>query len=115
MDTSKTSRFEAARGVMTLVSGGMCGQPGFFDVDQCLRALDQGRRAGTAQREPTSNFRSDLVPAVPRSNVTRGARPSCDIVFMWKVLILQASRSLLDERTEFLIKDRVSFSGARAR
>jgi transposase, IS5 family len=30
-------------------------------------------------------------------------------VFMWKVLILQASHSLSDERTEFLIKDRLSF------
>ncbi len=28
---------------------------------------------------------------------------------MWKVLILQASHSLSDERTEFLIKDRLSF------
>ncbi len=27
---------------------------------------------------------------------------------MWKVLILQASHSLSDERTEFLIKDRLS-------
>ena len=28
---------------------------------------------------------------------------------MWKILILQASHSLSDERTEFLIKDRLSF------
>jgi len=29
---------------------------------------------------------------------------------MWKVLILQASHSLSDERTEFLIRDRLSFT-----
>ena len=28
---------------------------------------------------------------------------------MWKVLVLQASHSLSDERTEYLIKDRLSF------
>ena len=28
---------------------------------------------------------------------------------MWKVLILQASHALSDERTEFLIKDKLSF------
>jgi transposase, IS5 family len=46
---------------------------------------------------------------VQRADRSRGGRPPFDHVFMWKVLILQASHSLSDERTEFLIKDRLSF------
>jgi len=46
---------------------------------------------------------------VPRSDGSKGGRSPFDHVFMWKVLILQASHSLSDERTEFLIKDRLSF------
>jgi transposase, IS5 family len=44
-----------------------------------------------------------------RSDGPKGSRPAFDLVFMGKVLILQASHSLSDERTEFLIKDRLSF------
>jgi IS5 family transposase len=46
---------------------------------------------------------------VPQSDGAKGGRPPFDLVFMFKVLILQASHSLSDERTEFLIKDRLSF------
>jgi transposase, IS5 family len=54
-------------------------------------------------------FRADLERAVPRADRSRGGRPPFDHVFMFKVLILQASHSLSDERTEYLIKDRLSF------
>ena len=54
-------------------------------------------------------FRPDLAKAVPRSDGSRGGRPPFDHVFMFKILILQASHSLSDERAEFLIKDRLSF------
>jgi transposase, IS5 family len=50
-----------------------------------------------------------LARAVPRSDGAKGGRPPFDHVFMFKVLVLQASHSLSDERTEFLIKDRLSF------
>jgi len=40
------------------------------------------------------------VRAVPRSDGSKGGRPAFDHVFMFKVLILQASHSLSDERTE---------------
>ena len=46
---------------------------------------------------------------MPRADGSRGGRPPFDHVLMLKVLILQASHSLSDERTEFLIKDRLSF------
>ena len=89
----------------------MRGQAGFFDVDERLRELsakgdDLERLVAAVDFEL---FRPDLARAVPRSDGSKGGRPPFDHVFMWKVLILQASHSLSDERTEFLIKDRLSF------
>jgi IS5 family transposase len=54
-------------------------------------------------------FRGDLERAVPRSDGSKGGRPAFDHVLMFKVLILQASYSLSDERAEYLIRDRLSF------
>ena len=50
-----------------------------------------------------------LEAAVPRADRSKGGRPAFDHVLMFKVLILQAMHALSDERTEFLIKDRLSF------
>jgi IS5 family transposase len=89
----------------------MRGQAGFFDVDERLKELsakgDQLERLSAIVNFEL--FRPDLVQAVPRSDGSRGGRPPFDPVFMFKILILQASHSLSDERTEFLIKDRLSF------
>jgi hypothetical protein len=52
-------------------------------------------------------FCSDLERAVPRKDRSKGGRPPFDHVFMFKVLILQTSHNLLDERTDYLIKDRL--------
>ncbi len=54
-------------------------------------------------------FRSTLESALSRSCREKGGRPSFDVVFMFKVLILQRLNNLSDERTEFLITDRLSF------
>jgi IS5 family transposase len=89
----------------------MRGQAGFFDFDERLKELsakgDHLERLSAIVNFEL--FRPDLEKAVPRSDGSKGGRPPFDHVFMFKVLVLQASYSLADERTEFLIKDRLSF------
>jgi IS5 family transposase len=89
----------------------MRGQAGFFDVDERLKELSA--KGDHLERLNAiidfELFRPDLARAVPRSEGARGGRPAFDHVFMFKVLVLQASHSLSDERTEFLVKDRLSF------
>ena len=89
----------------------MRSQPGFFDFDERLKELSAKgdvleRLNGIVDFEL---FRPDLTRAVPRLDGSKGGRPAFDLVFMFKLLVLQASHSLSDERTEFLIKDRLSF------
>jgi transposase, IS5 family len=89
----------------------MAGQPGFFDVDERLRELsakgDELERLNAVV--DFELFRTSLERAVPRSDRSKSGRPPFDHVLMFKVLILQASHNLSDERTEYLIKDRLSF------
>ncbi len=89
----------------------MRGQAGFFDVDERLK--DLSAKGDHLERLNAiidfELFRADLEQAVVRADRSRGGRPAFDHVFMFKVLVLQASHSLSDERTEFLIKDRLSF------
>ena len=89
----------------------MRGQPGVFDVDERLKDLSV--KGGAPERLSAivdfEVFRPDLARAVQRSDSAKSGRPPFDLVFMFKVLVLQASHSLSDKRTEFLIKDRLSF------
>lgn len=86
-------------------------EPGFFDVDERLKELsakgdDLERLNAVVDFEL---FRADLERAIPRSDRAKGGRPPYDHVLMFKALILQSCHSLSDERTEYLIKDRLSF------
>lgn len=87
------------------------GVPGFFDMDERLAELsskgdDLERVNAVVDFEL---FRASLEVAVPRADRSKGGRPPFDAVFMFKVMILQTMYSLSDERTEYLIKDRLSF------
>src|SRR5215469_6202699 len=89
----------------------MRGQSGFFDVEERLKELsakgDELERLNAVV--DFELFRGDLERAVPRSDRLKGGRPAFDHVLMFRVLILQTSHSLSDERTEYLIRDRLSF------
>lgn len=89
----------------------MRGQLGFFDMDERLKRLsDLGDQleafAGAVDFEV---FRADLTKALSYSDGSQGGRPPFDPVMMFKVLVIQAANNLSDERTEFLISDRLSF------
>src|SRR5690348_3453102 len=89
----------------------MRGQAGFFDVDERLKQLSAKgdnleRLSAVVDFEV---FRADLERAVPRSDGSKGGRPPFDHVLMFKTLILQSTHNLSDERTEYLIRDRLSF------
>jgi len=86
-------------------------QRGLFDVDERLKRLSSlGDQllpfAGAVDFEL---FRTELARTLAYSDGARGGRPAFDPVMMFKVLIIQAANSLSDERTEFLINDRLSF------
>ena len=89
----------------------MRGDAGFFDIDERLKELsakgdDLERLNAIVDFEI---FRPDLERAVARADRSKGGRPPYDHVLMFKVLILQSCHCLSDERTEYLIKDRLSF------
>jgi transposase, IS5 family len=54
-------------------------------------------------------FRSDLEAALAYADGAKGGRPPCDPVMMVKIVVIQAQNTLSDERTEFLINDRLAF------
>ena len=89
----------------------MAKQPGFFDIDERMRRLsDLGDQleayAGAVDFEI---FRSDLDAALAYTSGVKGGRPPFDPVLMFKILVIQAQNNLSDDRTEFLISDRLSF------
>lgn len=89
----------------------MRGQPGFFDIDNRLKRLsDLGDQLEAFQSAVNFEvFRDELNKALAYSDNAQGGRPPFDPVMMFKVLIIQATNNLSDERTEFLINDRLSF------
>jgi len=89
----------------------MRGQLGFFDVDNRLKRLSDLGDHLEAFRSVTDFeiFRADLVLALAYSEGAQGGRPPFDPVMMFKILVIQATNNLSDERVEFLINDRLSF------
>ncbi len=89
----------------------MLGQAGFFDVDDRLKRLSDLGDQLEAFRSAVNFelFRPELNAALDYSDGAQGGRPPFDPVLMFKILIIQATNNLSDERAEFLINDRLSF------
>ena len=89
----------------------MRGQAGFFDVDDRLKRLsDLGDQLeGFRSAVNFEMFRGDLGQALSYSDGAQGGRPPFDPVMMFKILVIQATNTLSDERAEYLINDRLSF------
>ena len=86
-------------------------QPGFFDVDDRLKRLsDLGDHLeGFQVAVDFEMFRGNLDQALGYSDGGQGGRPPFDPVMMFKILVIQATNNLSDERAEYLINDRLSF------
>ena len=89
----------------------MAGQAGFFDLEERLASLS--RKGDDLERLNAvidfELFRPELERAVPRADRSKGGRPPFDHVLMFKVLILQTLSNLSDERTEFFLRDRLTW------
>jgi transposase len=54
-------------------------------------------------------FRGALTRALKKEAKGLGGRPAYDYVMMFKILILQKPYNMSDDKTEYRIKDRLSF------
>ena len=89
----------------------MGSQPGFFDLEQRLAGLS-AKGDGLERLSAVIDFelfRPELERAVPRADRSQGGRPPFDHVLMFKVLVLQTQNNLSDERTEFYLRDRLTW------
>jgi transposase, IS5 family len=89
----------------------MARQAGFFEVEERL-ALLSAKGDGLERLAAVVDFeilRPELERAVPRSDRAKGGRPPFDHVLMFKVLVLQTQNNLSDERTEFYLRDRLTW------
>lgn len=91
-------------------------QPGFFDVDDRLKRLSNfgDRLEGFRAAVDFEMFCPDQDAALAYSDGSRGGRPPFDPVMMFKVLVIQTTNNLSDERAEFLINDLLSFMRLQA-
>ncbi|GAL98671.1 transposase [Acetobacter tropicalis NRIC 0312] len=84
---------------------------GFFDVEERLARLSgPGDQLEAFSRNVDFEvFRPELNKALAYSDGSKGGRPPFDPVLMFKILVIQTLDNLSDERTEYLINDRLSF------
>ena len=86
-------------------------QPTFFDESERLEKLSKLGDQLVLLNEyiDFESFRADIGQALGRATPKATGRPSYDIVFMFKILILQRLYNLSDQQTEYQINDRLSF------
>jgi len=86
-------------------------QKGFFDENDCLEELS---RIGDPLERLNmyikwEGFREILTNTFSKEAKGPGGRPPFDYVMMFKILILQKLYNMADDKTEYQIKDRLSF------
>jgi len=86
-------------------------QKGFFDENDRLEELS---RMGDPLEKLNKfiqweDFRKTLTKAFKKEAQGPGGRPAFDYVMMLKILVLQKLYNMADDKTEYLIKDRLSF------
>ena len=88
-------------------------QPGFFNFnveERLARLSGSGNQLETFSRTVDFEvFRPDLEEALAYADGSKGGRPAFDPELMFKVLLIQTLNNFSDERTEYLINDRLSF------
>src|SRR5438128_19262 len=90
------------------------GQKGFFDVERRLEAISaQGDPLETIKKiVPWEDFRTDIEAVTetkPEQRKSNAGRKPYDTILKLKIVVLQSLHNLSDERTEYLIRDRISF------
>jgi hypothetical protein len=86
----------------------MRGQPRFFDIKDRLKRLSDLLETFRSAVD-FELFGPELNAALSYTERTEGGRPPFDPVLMFKILVIQATNNLSDERAEFLINGRLSF------
>lgn len=86
-------------------------QPSFFDESERMEALSKlnDPLETLAKFVDFEMFRPVLSEVLPREEKSVGAKPY-DVVFMFKILILQRLYKLSDQQAEYQITDRMSFT-----
>jgi IS5 family transposase len=86
-------------------------QKGFFDENDRLNELSKlGDPLEKLNRHIIwEDLRELLTKAFKKEAKGPGGRPPFDYVMMYKILILQKLYNMADDKTEYLIKDRLSF------
>src|SRR6266705_3593276 len=90
------------------------GQTGFFDVERRLEAISAlGDPLETIKKiVPWEDFRTDIEAVTetkPEERKSNAGRKPYDTILKFKILVLQSLHNLSDDRTEYLIRDRISF------
>lgn len=84
----------------------------FFDLDNRLEDIDRmGDPLATLDKVVAwEEFRPQLSRLHDKQRKSNAGRRPYDVVLMLKILILQSLYNLSDNRTEFMIRDRLSFA-----
>src|SRR5712691_3369616 len=90
------------------------GQKGFFDVERRLEAISaNGDPLETIKKMVRwEDFRADIEAVTetkPEERKSNAGRKPYDTILKFKILVLQSLHNLSDDRTEYLIRDRISF------